>query len=69
MSAKTLPDVIGLAVPLAVQLLAKAGWQVKEVRAVPASAGDEERGRVVQVRQAGEESVSLLYVVPPPPAE
>lgn len=69
MTAKELPDVIGLAVLAARELLAQAGWRVKEVIATPALAGDESRGRVVRVRQLDDEWVSLTYVVPPPPVE
>lgn len=69
MSAEDLPDVLGLVVPLAVQRLTEAGWRVREIRAVPPTAGEESRGRVVRVRPVGEDSVSVAYVVPPPAVE
>ncbi|MCX7600238.1 MAG: hypothetical protein N2512_15425 [Armatimonadetes bacterium] len=69
MSVKELPDVIGLAVPVAHQLLTQAGWHVEEVKATPPCAVEDNRGRVVRIRRKGEKSVSLVYVVPPPPVE
>lgn len=69
MTTGELPDVIGLAVSVARELLAEAGWQVKEVKATPACAADEGHGRVVRIRRLEDNLVSLIYVVPPPPVE